>query len=81
MAVETSAMLRTCVVRFEAIELTLSVKSFHVPATPRHVGLAAEPAFGADFARDARHFGREGVELIDHRVDGFLQLQDFAARR
>ena len=43
-----------------------------------HVGLAAEPAFGADFARDARHFAGEGVELVHHRVDGFLQLKDFA---
>src|SRR4029079_15427662 len=33
-AVETSAMLRTWAVRFDAIELTLSVKSFQVPATP-----------------------------------------------
>ena len=29
--------------------------------------LAAELAFGADFARHARHFRGEGVELIDHR--------------
>ena len=34
MAVATSAMLRTWPVRFEAMELTLSVRSFHVPATP-----------------------------------------------
>ena len=34
-AVATSAMLRTWPVRLEAIELTESVKSFHVPATPR----------------------------------------------
>ena len=33
-AVVTSAMLRTCPVRLPAIEFTLSVKSFHVPATP-----------------------------------------------
>ena len=33
-AVVTSAMLRTCAVRFDAIELTESVRSFHVPATP-----------------------------------------------
>ena len=33
-AVVTSAMLRTCPVRLLAIELTLSVKSFQVPATP-----------------------------------------------
>src|SRR5579864_6238647 len=34
MAVATSAMLRTCAVRLLAIEFTLSVKSFQVPATP-----------------------------------------------
>jgi hypothetical protein len=33
-AVVTSAMFRTCEVRFDAIEFTESVKSFHVPATP-----------------------------------------------
>src|SRR4026207_2190113 len=33
-AVVTSAMLRTWPVRFAAIEFTLSVRSFHVPATP-----------------------------------------------
>ena len=33
-AVVTSAMLRTCAVRLPAIEFTLSVKSFQVPATP-----------------------------------------------
>ncbi len=44
-----------------------------------HVGLAAEPAFGADLAGDARHFAGEHVELIDHRVHGLLELQDFAA--
>ena len=33
-AVVTSAMFRTCPVRFDAMKLTLSVRSFHVPATP-----------------------------------------------
>ncbi len=33
-AVATSAILRTCPVRLPAIKFTLSVKSFHVPATP-----------------------------------------------
>src|SRR5207249_1378290 len=42
------------------------------------VGLAAEPALGADLARNARDLGGEGVELIDHRVDRVFQLQDFA---
>ena len=170
-AVVTSAMLRTCAVRFDAIEFTESVKSFHVPATPstlawppsrpsvptsratrvtspakalswstivlmvsfscrisprhvdgdllrqvaagdggrdfgdvahlggqvaghevdvvgqvfpgagdaRHLRLAAELAFGADFARDARHFRGETVELIHHRVDGVFEFENFAA--
>ena len=34
-AVVTSAILRTWAVKFPAIELTLSVRSFQVPATPR----------------------------------------------
>ena len=44
-----------------------------------HNGLAAQLAFGADLTRDARHLAREGVELIHHRVDGFFQLEHFAA--
>ena len=43
-----------------------------------HVGLAAELAFGADFAGHAGHFGGERRELIHHRVDGVLELEDFA---
>src|SRR6185369_15796785 len=42
-----------------------------------HVGLTAEPTFGADFARHARHFAGKGVELVDHRIERFLQLKDF----
>src|SRR6516164_7722536 len=34
-AMVTSAMLRTCAVRFDAIELTFSVRSFHTPVTSR----------------------------------------------
>src|SRR5436190_1606553 len=61
-AVVTSAMLRTCAVRLDAMD----------------VCLAAELAFGADFARHARDFGREGVELIDHRIDRVFEFEDFA---
>ena len=43
-----------------------------------HLRLAAELAFGADLARHASHFGRERVELVHHRVDGVLQLEDLA---
>ena len=45
----------------------------------RHVGLAAEAAFGADLAGNARHLAGEAVELVDHGVQRFLQLKDFAA--
>ena len=44
-----------------------------------HDRLAAEPAVGADLARDARDFGGERAQLLDHRVQRFLEQQDFAA--
>src|SRR5205085_2195739 len=44
-----------------------------------HLGLAARPPVGSGLTRDARHLGGEGVELVDHRVDGLLELQDLAA--
>src|SRR6266581_4678148 len=72
-AVVTAAMLRTCAVRLPAIELTLSVRSFHVPATPGAL------AFRADLARDSRDLGGEGRKLVDHRVDRVLQFENFAA--
>ena len=43
-----------------------------------HLRLSAELAFGAHFARHARDFRGEAVQLIDHRVDGVFQRQDFA---
>ena len=72
-------MLRTWPVRFDAIELTLSVRSFHVPATP---GTCAWPPSrpSVPTSRATRVTSRgEGVELIDHRVDGLLELEDLAA--
>src|SRR5207245_1756934 len=44
-----------------------------------HIRLAAELAFGADFAGHASHFGGEGAELIHHGVDGVFELEDFSA--
>ena len=79
-AVVTLAMLRTWSVRLPARTFTLSVRSFQVPDTPLHVGLAAELAFGADFLRDAGHLRGERAELVHHRVDGVLQLEDLALR-
>ena len=49
------------------------------PAHAADVGLAAELALGAHLARDARDLAREGVELVDHRVDRVLELEDLAA--
>src|SRR5205823_5247247 len=43
-----------------------------------HVRLATQLSFGSYFARHARHFRRERVELVDHRVDGVLELQNLA---
>src|SRR5262249_15279654 len=45
----------------------------------RHHRLAAQPAFRAHLARHARHLRGKRAQLIDHRVDGLLQLQDLAA--
>src|SRR5207248_2257964 len=44
-----------------------------------NVRLAAQFAFGADFASHARHFGSERTELIDHGVDGVFELENFAS--
>ena len=45
----------------------------------RHVGLTAQPSLGAHLAGHAGDLGGEGRELVDHRVDGLLELQDLAA--
>src|SRR5262249_40994158 len=44
----------------------------------RHVGLPTELPFRTHFAGHARHFRCKRTELIHHRVDGVLELQDFA---
>src|SRR6202022_3439048 len=43
-----------------------------------HLRLAAELSLGAHLAGDTRHLVGEGVELIDHRVDRVLELEDLA---
>src|SRR5690606_18158223 len=50
------------------------------PGHALHLGLPAEAALGADLAGDAGDLVGEGGELVDHRVDGRLQLQDLPAR-
>ena len=79
-AVVTWAMLRTWSVRFDAMKFTLSVRSFQVPATP---GTSAWPpslpSVPTSRATRVTSVG-ERRELVHHRVDGVLQLQDLAAR-
>ena len=77
-AVVTSAMLRTWPVRLRGQRVDVVGQILPRPADALDLRLPAEPAFGADLARHARHFRRERVELIDHDVDGVLELEDFA---
>src|ERR1700737_2969739 len=44
----------------------------------RDMGLAAQAALGADLACHARDFRGKGIELVDHYVDGVLELEDLA---
>ena len=80
-AVVTCAMLRTCAVRFDAMKLTDSVRSFHVPDTPCDLRLPTELALGTDLARDAGHLVGERRQLIDHRVDRRADPQELALDR
>src|SRR5207248_46876 len=43
-----------------------------------NLGLAADPAFGADFKGHAGDLGGKGIELVHHGVDRVLELEDFA---
>ena len=78
-AVVTSAMLRTCdgEVRGHVVDRVGQV--FPRAGDALDLGLPAELPFRADFARHARDFRGERAELVDHRVDGLLQLEDLAA--
>ena len=49
-----------------------------MPGDARHLRLAAQLAVGAHLARHPRHLRGERVELVHHRVDRVLQLQDLA---
>src|SRR6202050_1130705 len=78
--VTTLTMPETWSVRLAAMTLTESVRSFQVPATPCTrawpPSLPSVPT--SRRTRAARPLGGEGVELVDHGVDGVLQLEDLA---
>src|ERR687891_345572 len=65
-AVGTSAMLRTWLVKFDAIMFTESVRPFHVPA------------IGAHFAGHARYFRGKRPQLVDHRIERDFQLENLS---
>ena len=80
-AMVTSAMLRTCAVRFEAIEFTRLGEVLPHAGHFMHLRLAAELALGAHLARHARHFRGEHAELLDHGVHDGGGLQELALQR
>ena len=64
--------------RFAGHEVDVVGEVFPGTGDTGNVGLSAELAFGADFAGYAGDFAGEGVELIDHRVDGLFEFENFA---
>ncbi len=80
-AVVTSAMLRTCAGQVAGHRVDAVGQVLPGAGDALHLGLAAELAFGADLARDARHLGGERAELIDHRVDRLGGAQELALQR
>ena len=77
-AVTTLTMPRTCVVRFEAMKLTLSVRSFQVPATP---GTRAWPPSLPSMPTSRAtvdHLLGERRQRVGHVVDGLGERGDLA---
>ena len=77
-AVTTLTMPRTWSVRLAAMTLTESVRSFQVPATSGTTAwppsLPSVPTSRATRVTSAAN----DAQLVDHRVDGVLQLEDLA---
>ena len=77
-AVVTWAMLRTWAVRLRGHEVDVVGEVLPGAGDAAHLGLAAELALGADLAGDAGDLVGERRQLVDHRVDGVLELEDLA---
>ena len=73
-------MLRTWSVRFDAIMFTFSVRSAPGAGDALDLRLAAEPAFGADLAGDARDLGGEGQSWSTIVLIVFFSSSDLALR-
>src|SRR3978361_2341525 len=74
-AVATSAIAGTWLVRFAAGRLQSSGQVLPDALDLGRLRLAAELALDADLARHAGDLAGERVELVDHGVDGVLELQ------
>ena len=80
-AVVTSAMSLTCAVSRYAMVLTDSVRSFHEPDIPAHLGLPAQLALGAHLAGHPGDLVGERRQLVDQVVDRTPDLQELPAQR
>ena len=80
-AIVTSAMLRTCAGEVGGHRVDVLGEVLPDAGHLAHLRLAAELAFGADLARDARHLGGEHAELLDHGVDDIGRPQELALQR
>ena len=79
-AVVTWAMLRTWSVRLPAMKFTFSVRSRHVPDTPLTSAWPPSlPSVPTSRATRVTSSANER-ELVDHRVDRSLELEDLALR-
>ncbi len=78
-AVVTWAMLRTWSVRLPGHEVHRVGEVAPDAADAGDLGLAAEAAFAAHLARHPGDLVGERGQLVHHRVDGVLQLEDLAA--
>ena len=77
-AVATSAMARTCVVRFAARRLTLSVRSRQVPAAPGTLAWPPSLPSMPTSRATPRHLIGEGRQRVDHAVDRLGELLDLS---
>ena len=63
-------------VRLPAIEVDVVGEILPHAADAFHFRLTTQFAFGADFACNASHLGRERIELVHHRVDACLSVRE-----
>ncbi len=71
-------MFRTWPVRLRGHEVDVVGEVLPGSADAGDLRLAAELAFGADFAGHAGDFSGERVELVHHGVDGVFEFENFA---